>query len=976
MVPASTWCPTRFVFSRVPFGVGNRNGHQSLANDDLELRPDQHGDMFGDGLTALVALVFLDAGATRIFIRFGLDFITMVRTRGGATFKKRRGLRSSTGGVKLKDTGACINLDHEDEEHIDGGSKMINDDTNRDKDACIEKGLKKKAITKKKKPSNIENAIPLSTVMEGKKGNKSSSSHAIVLPAKKRKLDENEGLKVKKVKANKDKNIVIHRQESAIIDSDVHMVQRGFKTRCRPFHLVEMIKTFSDDQIKAVKEIGFGGLLSLKVKRTATDMLSWLVDCFDHGSCMFTIDGKKDFVVTEFDVYDVFCLPCKTSKKVEEISRCANVINPDYDLKVKWRSHFGLMGENDQIPLGFLESKIPLLVDGGEEFRQLFIMHAFSSFLAPTSNRTVDLRIVKCLVDVNQIRIYNWSKYVLDRLCEAVKSYKEGNIEWFCGCVLMLEIIYFHRLRFRNVVLNSTIPLIQHWTDVDIRDRIRNEKLSKGFGCGILEFDTYPVSEKLQFEDGQVVCNQFKEAPVNQTSGKESVVYEGVRSNVKGVIQFELPASSMSNEEIRSIAIDEVYEKFLLMKRDLEVVSNFYMNELKVLFQTRKSNDASTSTPPMSQTDLFFMNPRVHEIVDEIVSLVNWINVVVGEVPRIGFEHVLSNGKSKCSLAMDVSLFGDKVTYVTEYMKSSNKDMKVLDAVVQELVDYCISDYHGFDLNEVLVSFGKPFEITRNEFLSLGAPAIAISSVIIDCWAMLLNENQKSSAHGPQKLYFGVSQSAFLLKVANTDSNTQDIDKLFDIWSRWLFIPCNDFDIANVELIFVPILLNEHFFLIVVNLKEEKLQFIDNMSYDTKYMSEVEKFSDVLSDMLSTFLDQRLPQSNDSVKNMIEYTLESPSVNWKSGKQKNNDSGIYTMVSMLYFDGADVFDCNVLKTVSTRRTLRAQIAATLVLSDMNIVRDEVLEKLSEFRLIRSQVAKDVFDGIKKKTKQGKKEKKV
>uniref|UniRef100_A0A803M2P6 Uncharacterized protein n=1 Tax=Chenopodium quinoa TaxID=63459 RepID=A0A803M2P6_CHEQI len=208
-------------------------------------------------------------------------------------------------------------------------------------------GLKKKTITKK--------------------GNESCSSHAIVLSAKKRKLDKNEGRKVKKVKANKDKEIVIHRQESAIIDSDVHMVQRGF-TRCRLFHLVEMIKFFSDDQIKAVKEISFGGLLSLKVKRSATNMLSWLVDCFDHGSCMFTIDSKKDFVVTEFDVYDVFCLPCKISKKVEEISCCANVINPDYDLKVKWRSHFGLMGENDHIPLGFLGSKIPLLIDGEEEF--------------------------------------------------------------------------------------------------------------------------------------------------------------------------------------------------------------------------------------------------------------------------------------------------------------------------------------------------------------------------------------------------------------------------------------------------------------------------------------------------------------------------------------------------------------------------------------------------------------------------------
>uniref|UniRef100_A0A803MD08 DUF1985 domain-containing protein n=1 Tax=Chenopodium quinoa TaxID=63459 RepID=A0A803MD08_CHEQI len=283
------------------------------------------------------------------------------------------------------------------------------------------KGLKKKTITKKKKPSTIENAnetidgnaqnaqpaIPLSAVMEGKKGNESSSSHAIVLSAKKRKLDKNEGRKVKKVKAKKDKNIVIHRQESAIIDGDVHM----------PFRLVEMIKKISDDQIKVVKEIGFGGLLSLKVKRTAPDMLSWLVDYFDQGSSMFTIDSIKDFVVTEFDVYDIFFLPCKTSKKVQEISRCANVINPDFDLKVKWRSHFGLMGENDQIPLDFLESKIPLLLDGEEEFRQLFIMHAFSSFLEPTSNRSVDLRIVKCLVDVNQIRAYDWSKYALDRLC-------------------------------------------------------------------------------------------------------------------------------------------------------------------------------------------------------------------------------------------------------------------------------------------------------------------------------------------------------------------------------------------------------------------------------------------------------------------------------------------------------------------------------------------------------------------------------
>ncbi|XP_057476226.1 uncharacterized protein LOC130764156 isoform X1 [Actinidia eriantha] len=55
-VPGAAWPPTRFVFSRVPFGVGNRNCQQSPANDDLEARADHNGDLAGDGLTALVGL--------------------------------------------------------------------------------------------------------------------------------------------------------------------------------------------------------------------------------------------------------------------------------------------------------------------------------------------------------------------------------------------------------------------------------------------------------------------------------------------------------------------------------------------------------------------------------------------------------------------------------------------------------------------------------------------------------------------------------------------------------------------------------------------------------------------------------------------------------------------------------------------------------------------------------------------------------
>ncbi|KAL1806673.1 hypothetical protein ACET3Z_029741 [Daucus carota] len=55
-VPAAAWPPTRFVFSRVPFGAGNRNCQQTLGNDDSDNRADHNADGVGDGLTALVGL--------------------------------------------------------------------------------------------------------------------------------------------------------------------------------------------------------------------------------------------------------------------------------------------------------------------------------------------------------------------------------------------------------------------------------------------------------------------------------------------------------------------------------------------------------------------------------------------------------------------------------------------------------------------------------------------------------------------------------------------------------------------------------------------------------------------------------------------------------------------------------------------------------------------------------------------------------
>ncbi|KAL6616656.1 hypothetical protein ACP70R_038926 [Stipagrostis hirtigluma subsp. patula] len=55
-VPGAAWAPTRYVFCRVPYGLGSRNGQQPFANDESEPRIDRNGDISVDGLTALVTL--------------------------------------------------------------------------------------------------------------------------------------------------------------------------------------------------------------------------------------------------------------------------------------------------------------------------------------------------------------------------------------------------------------------------------------------------------------------------------------------------------------------------------------------------------------------------------------------------------------------------------------------------------------------------------------------------------------------------------------------------------------------------------------------------------------------------------------------------------------------------------------------------------------------------------------------------------
>ncbi|KAG6431186.1 hypothetical protein SASPL_109263 [Salvia splendens] len=85
--PVATWPPTRYVFSRVPFGIGNRNSQQAPANDGPDNRPDSNADLAGDGLTVLVGLSMGSNDATNVHeVHLGREFETGQQSRQVGSF--------------------------------------------------------------------------------------------------------------------------------------------------------------------------------------------------------------------------------------------------------------------------------------------------------------------------------------------------------------------------------------------------------------------------------------------------------------------------------------------------------------------------------------------------------------------------------------------------------------------------------------------------------------------------------------------------------------------------------------------------------------------------------------------------------------------------------------------------------------------------------------------------------------------------
>nr|GLL49880.1 uncharacterized protein LOC109154811 isoform X1 [Ipomoea trifida]GMC88039.1 uncharacterized protein LOC109154811 isoform X1 [Ipomoea batatas] len=283
--------------------------------------------------------------------------------------------------------------------------------------------------------------------------------------------------------------------EREVLNTDAAMDNQGeqhlqkslFASRTSPNCLFQLFKHLTDEQKEVVQEIGFGGLLHLSTDRLASSLSCWLANSYEVADQTLYVDlsrGKK-IEINSYDVHLTLGLPCSDIEVVE----AGNSDDSDESYKNlldRWR-------ESWNIQCGSPTAAAMLKAmqgdkSHGEEFRRNFVILTVSTLLASTQTRYVNFKILKSLINVEQIKELDWSGYTIKKLNLAMDSWKAKTDSFFTGSMLFLQMLYLDRvITAQGRIVPRDFPTLKGWTSDCICQRLDWEVKHGGFGKGRVE---------------------------------------------------------------------------------------------------------------------------------------------------------------------------------------------------------------------------------------------------------------------------------------------------------------------------------------------------------------------------------------------------------------------------------------------------------------------------------------------------------
>ncbi|XP_019197375.1 PREDICTED: uncharacterized protein LOC109191246 [Ipomoea nil] len=254
-----------------------------------------------------------------------------------------------------------------------------------------------------------------------------------------------------------------------------------FSTRMGPRVMHQLVKRLSEQQKQAVTDIGFESILRLQLNTCESQLVQYLVHAFDVFKCDLIFEGET-LHLAERDIECTLGIP-RGVNEVEEAPKYEENGNAEYVALLRtWRQRWGIQkGSPITTRMG---DAIIQRGDYGDEFKRDFMVLLVSSMLRGFQTRYCNYRILNSLINVGEIKNYNWCSYTYKFLIKSIDKYRKKSGRLFTGAVTFLLLFYVDRVQFKGMRVIRTHPTILSWTTKLLRKRVDAEKNSGGFGKG------------------------------------------------------------------------------------------------------------------------------------------------------------------------------------------------------------------------------------------------------------------------------------------------------------------------------------------------------------------------------------------------------------------------------------------------------------------------------------------------------------
>ncbi|KAL8201864.1 hypothetical protein R6Q57_011011 [Mikania cordata] len=207
--------------------------------------------------------------------------------------------------------------------------------------------------------------------------------------------------------------------------------------RCSPANLINFLEKLNEDQKKAVKEMGFGEVLCLKLHTIPTAFGYWLLKNYNPQTDIQNI-GSSQFNITPDLIHLVFGIP-NGKITVHEKFRP----NSNDEVVSEWRSQFGT-DIPKKISMKDFAQHLTTRNDSGRMFKLNFLVMFFSIMGESMKSNTVNQRFLTSVTTKMDVKKLSWCDYVLTCLRKTRQTWNGGEDELFDGPQVLLAVLYFY----------------------------------------------------------------------------------------------------------------------------------------------------------------------------------------------------------------------------------------------------------------------------------------------------------------------------------------------------------------------------------------------------------------------------------------------------------------------------------------------------------------------------------------------------